>query len=163
MGMAYSFPGLDGRLRARLLELEYVKKGRADYRRFALEHGTDPVYLWRWVNGKGAPSLEAARKLAADLEVSLAWLLLGDEGSQVAAPTGPQDSSRIHARARAVGRPRVRGRRGPLPVGSDLDGVVSYRTLARRRRKSARARAQAPPGRENSRGAAILPFPKRAA
>jgi len=121
------------RIRARMRELGYWKADRPDVTRFCLEKGYVPSYVYVWLKGS-LPVYESLRRLAKDLDCPLPWLLLGEEGVAGLQPkpegyTAPKDSGRIHARARAVGRPRVRGLRGPLPVAEELGQVVSYRTL----------------------------------
>lgn len=127
------FPGLGERI------LERIKGLGLNVRRFAMQNGYDPSYVYRWTSGTTAPTLDAVKKLARDLGVPLAWLLLGEEGgpapaAPAAAGARPQDSGQLHAKARRVGKVRARGLSGPLPLVADLDGIASYQTLRRARK-----------------------------
>lgn len=66
------------RLVAQLTELGWVKNGHPDIRGFAKAHGYDPTYLYRWKDGAFI-TYDNLRRVARDLQVSAAWLLLGPE------------------------------------------------------------------------------------
>jgi hypothetical protein len=154
MGVGIKFPGMADRIRLRLRALGYWKNDRPDVTRFGVEKGYPPGYLYPWLKDS-TPTFENLQRLVKDLDVPLAWLLLGEEGgpapaAPAAAGAKPQNSSRIHAKARRAAAPRARGLRGPLPVVAELDGIASYQTL-RRARKA--------PGREISGGVLVLVSP----
>lgn len=99
----HQIPGIGERLKKSLKELGYTRKGRIDLARFALEHQYHVVYLHKWVKGVN-PSYHYLKRLALDLGVSPAWLLLGDDGMQV--PKRPASStSALPTATRSAERP----------------------------------------------------------
>lgn len=92
------YPGVSERLRRRLIERGYVRlDGELDIARFLAEHRHyDPRSFYPWLKDR-TPSPAKLAQLARDLDVSVAWLLLGDER-----PTPP--------------RPARSPRRRPVPI-----------------------------------------------
>lgn len=76
------FPGFDLRLREAMRRAGYWYSDRDEPQvlRFCLECGHVSQYLYAYLRQNRAPDLARLRKLARDLRVSMAWLLLGDEG-----------------------------------------------------------------------------------
>lgn len=107
--MAIKFPGLAERIRERFRALDYwnTRTDREDVRRFCMEHrGYLSQSLYEWLKG-ATPEYESLVRLARDLEVPLAWLLLG-EGP---APAGVAAASRRQeARAEVPHQRRARRR-----------------------------------------------------
>lgn len=103
-----TFPGLGDRIAQRLTALGYVRQGRPDIARFIREYGYDPRSFYPWANNNRVPRFETLIKLAADLETSPAWLLLGERAAgpegrgeaQTGGPAGdvrPRDTKRAEA------------------------------------------------------------------
>lgn len=72
------FPGVGDRLRQRLKALGYWKNDRPDVLRFCEEHGYVVQYVYAWLKDR-LPGFNNLTRLAKDLRVPVAWLLLGDE------------------------------------------------------------------------------------
>jgi PAS domain S-box-containing protein len=84
--------GVSERIRERMRALGYWKHERPDVRRFCEELGYTSQYMYGWLRGR-RPTLDYAKRLAADLGVSVEWLALGHEdagwdGAPVAKPRG---------------------------------------------------------------------------
>lgn len=110
------FPGVGERVRQRLEALGYWKEGRPDVARFCEEKGYLPQYLYAWLKDR-VPGYENLRRLAEDLQVSTAWLLLGDEGVGQPAPATRRAGLPPRTREGIVrGRgPQLLGRYPPKP------------------------------------------------
>lgn len=78
-----NFSGLGERIRARLRALGYWKRDRPDVLRFCLEKGYRPQYVYAWLRDR-VPSRANLDRLAADLDVSMAWVLFGEEAAGLA-------------------------------------------------------------------------------
>src|SRR5262245_56534885 len=74
--------GLGTRITQRLHRLGYwnIQRQRPDLMRFGLENRYPHIYLYRWINMEICPDHDNLMRLAGDLGVSPAWLLMGDEG-----------------------------------------------------------------------------------
>ncbi len=68
--------GVAERIRERMRTLGYWKHERPDVRRFCEEHGYTSQYMYGWLRGR-RPTLDYAKRLAADLGVTVEWLALG--------------------------------------------------------------------------------------
>jgi PAS domain S-box-containing protein len=77
------FPGLGDRIRLRLRELGYWKRGRADVLRFCHEQRYRPQYVYAWLKDR-VPTYENLQRLAADLGTSMPWIMFGHEDGAVA-------------------------------------------------------------------------------
>lgn len=73
----FAFPGVGERIKERLAALGYGTVEDPDIGRFIREHHYDGRYFYPWVNGR-TPTGDYLLRLAADLECSRAWLLLGE-------------------------------------------------------------------------------------
>ena len=106
------FPGVGERIKERLLALGYERAGKPDAARFMRELRYDGRYFYPWLKDR-TPSGENLARLAADLQCSRAWLLLG-EGPAPETPRPP------------------RGRREPHPIGgsSSNAGTLPLPSLA---------------------------------
>ena len=114
---ALRFPGFGERLRVALIAAGYVRpSGKPDVPAFIAQHGYDPRGFYPWLRGVRTPELDTLTRLAEALNVSRAWLLLGDGA-------GPQP-------------PRPRGRKPvsvePHPIGGGVSntGVLPLASLA---------------------------------
>lgn len=84
MGRMEQWPGLADRLRARIAELGYKNPSRfADEKRYRV---TD---LHKWITDT-TPCRATLERLADDLEVNVAWLLLGDASGVQKEPPRPR-------------------------------------------------------------------------
>jgi hypothetical protein len=73
------FGGVGRRIRERLVALGYVNEdGEADIARFIREKRYDGRYFYAWANKDRTPTGENLDRLADDLDVPRAWLLLGE-------------------------------------------------------------------------------------
>jgi len=74
-------PGVGERIAMRLRSLGYwnSKDDKPDIPTFCKEKRYDPRNVYPWVNGTRMPEYPNLKRLAGDLQVPLAWLLLGDE------------------------------------------------------------------------------------
>ena len=102
------WPNIGDRMRQRLLHLGFVRDGKADVMRFALERGYHHVYLYRWIGG-ATPDYDNIIRLARDLETSPSWLMFGEAGTSV--PVAPPTAERHPLTA----APSRRSGRGPRP------------------------------------------------
>jgi PAS domain S-box-containing protein len=76
------------RIRERMRALGYWKHERPDVRRFCEEFGYTSQYMYGWLRGR-RPTLDYAKRLAADLGVTVEWLALGhDEPAWDGGPLG---------------------------------------------------------------------------
>lgn len=116
------YPGVGKRLREQLLARGYEKDGDVDVARFLAEHRHyDPRSFYPWLKDR-TPSPDKLAHLARDLNVSVAWLLLG-----VPDPTPPTVPSPPRRRPAPI-----RGGSGaahPLPIVDGPD--APYRKRAR--------------------------------
>lgn len=80
--MASRWVGLGERITRRLHAMGYwhIARQRPDLMRFGLEYRYPHIYLYRWVNMEICPDRDNLMRLAKDLGVAPAWLLMGDEG-----------------------------------------------------------------------------------
>lgn len=95
------FPGFGQRIRLRLRATGFWKKGRPDVSRFCIERGYRPQYVYAWLKDR-IPGDENLRRLANDLGVTVAWLMLGHESGTAVA----EEAIPVAAGAAAV--PEVR-------------------------------------------------------
>lgn len=77
MGSGLKFPGLVERIEARMRAQGYEQHGRLMWGRWAAEKGYQIALVGGWIKG-GTPTYDNLVRLAKDLDVELAWLLLGD-------------------------------------------------------------------------------------
>jgi hypothetical protein len=81
--MAATYPGVGDRILFRLKAMGYwqKKKDRPDLMRFSRERHWHPAtYLYEWCFKGVVPTLPFLERLAKDLDVPMAWLLLGAKG-----------------------------------------------------------------------------------
>lgn len=76
------FPGVGGRIAARLIELGYQREGdgKPDAGRFCKEHRYDARIFYEWLGDRKTPSKDLDR-LVADLQTSKGWLFFGESSS----------------------------------------------------------------------------------
>ena len=76
---ALRFPRFGERLTLALIAAGYVKpSGKLDVPAFIEKYGYDPRGFYPWVRGIRTPELDTLTRLAEQLNVTRAWLLLGD-------------------------------------------------------------------------------------
>lgn len=76
---ALRFPGFGARLSLALATAGYVKpSGKLDVPAFIEKYGYDSRGFYPWVRGIRTPELDTLTRLAEQLHVTRAWLLLGD-------------------------------------------------------------------------------------
>lgn len=81
------FPGFSDRLKQAMVAAGYAtKKGKPDVPAFLRVCPFDPRMFYPWLRGR-VPELDTLTRIAEELHVSRAWLLLGDgEGPAPAKP-----------------------------------------------------------------------------
>jgi transcriptional regulator with XRE-family HTH domain len=86
------YPGLGARLRARILE-QYGSVAQ-----FTQQRGYSSVYVYRWFRGM-MPTYPHVMRLAADLQVTPAWLLFGDAANAIPPRSGTAPASKERAQS----------------------------------------------------------------
>ena len=81
---ASPYPGFGDRLREALRDAGYwnAQRSRADISRFCRDNGWLTQYIYEYLRATRMPAYAQLTKLAADLQVPLAWLLVGEEGCE---------------------------------------------------------------------------------
>ncbi len=119
-----TFAGPGSRIRARLHTLGYWR--RPAVLRFCAEKEYRPRYLYAWLKNR-VPSPENLRRLAHDLDVSMAWIMFG------AAAGEPSDAAEASATTANPVRTRSEPARGPvaapLPESAELIDLAGFRDL----------------------------------
>jgi len=116
--------GFGDRVHERLVALGYVKRDKPDVSRFCREMDYRPQYVYAWLKGR-LPRLGSLERLASDLEVSPAWLMFGEEQTEMA-------EARVATTTRATTVPALPRK----PLSSGVQG---------RRRSPEEAAAGSPP------------------
>ena len=74
-----AYTGVGTRIRERMVKLGYVRAdGEPDVQRFSWDFRYDRTLIYAWLAGKATPFKDLIR-LAQDLQISVEWLLTGQE------------------------------------------------------------------------------------
>jgi PAS domain S-box-containing protein len=101
------FPGIGDRIAQRMRVMGFWKDDRPDVARFCRERRYRRQYVYAWLQDR-MPGVDNLRRLARDLDVTVAWLAVGEDSGQLVVAAAGNGHRARHARGADERRRRAR-------------------------------------------------------